>query len=186
MNTEQLNNFLSDCIKRIDGIPKQRKDLLDVLVEYISNRINESTVSLTFICTHNSRRSHLSQVWAKIAADYYGYGNVKTFSGGTEVTAVYPSVLKTLETKGVSNEVREQLFSKRFDDKSNPSSNFAAVMTCTDADENCPFIPNSTRISLPYDDPKVYDGTNEEELKYLERSTQIATELLYVFSNVKK
>jgi arsenate reductase len=58
-------------------------------------------------------------------------------------------------------------------------------MTCTHADENCPFIPGATRISLPYEDPKAFDGTPEEEAIYAERCRQIARELLFAFSQVK-
>ena len=60
-------------------------------------------------------------------------------------------------------------------------------MTCSHADENCPFIPGAEiRIPVRYDDPKAFDGTDLMEAKYLERSKEIATEMLYVFSKIRK
>ena len=79
-----------------------------------------------------------------------------------------------------------KVFSKRFDDFANAADDFAAVMTCADADENCPFIPGtSARIALNYQDPKVADGTSEEQQTYDARQRQIATEMLFVFSQIK-
>ena len=54
-------------------------------------------------------------------------------------------------------------------------------MTCTDADENCPHIPSAdARISLPFNDPKEFDGSPEQEKRYLKRSEEIAVELFYI------
>ena len=59
-------------------------------------------------------------------------------------------------------------------------------MTCSHADENCPFIAGAEkRIPITYEDPKKFDNTPEQLAKYNERSLQIATELFYVFSKVK-
>jgi arsenate reductase (thioredoxin) len=58
-------------------------------------------------------------------------------------------------------------------------------MTCDEADQDCPFVKGAAlRISLPYEDPKVADGTPEEAARYDARSRQIATEMLYLFSKV--
>ena len=186
MISKNLTSFIESCIANFDSISDERKALLNHLTDYLQNHLNDSVINLTFICTHNSRRSHLAQVWAKEAAQHYSFSNASTFSGGTEATAVYPSVINALKIQGVSNETLGTLFSKTHDHKANPQSDFAAVMVCTDADDNCPFIPNSTRISLPYEDPKAFDGTDIQEAKYQERSSQIATELFYVFSKVNK
>ena len=75
-------------------------------------------------------------------------------------------------------------FSKRYDDPFNPEQ-FAAVMTCSHADNNCPFIPGAMdRFALTYDDPKDFDGTPLEQIKYDERVREIGREMLYVFSKV--
>ena len=72
-------------------------------------------------------------------------------------------------------------FSKTFDHPFNPKSNFGAIMTCSSADEDCPFVEGSDgRFALTFEDPKVYDNTPQQAEKYRERCIQIATELLYV------
>ena len=78
------------------------------------------------------------------------------------------------------------VFSKKYDDEFNPAQNFAAVMTCSHADENCPLVVGATRrIALTYNDPKDFDGTPLESAKYSERVHEIGREILYAFSKVK-
>jgi arsenate reductase len=200
---QQLKNTITSL--KIDSISNNRKQNLQPLIDYIQTKISENkNVHLNFICTHNSRRSHLSQVWAQGAAYYFGLKNVCCYSGGTEATALFPMVVKTLENSGfqinrlsegenpiyslkyTKNEHPIIGFSKTFDSQFNPQSEFAALMTCSQADEGCPFIPGAEkRIPLKYEDPKVFDNTPQQTKKYQERSNQIATEMLYVFSQVK-
>ena len=206
MINKELNLLIKQLVTRFDEISDERKADLTGLIDFIQEKKNQQeNVNLIFICTHNSRRSHLSQVWAQTAANFYNIPNVFCFSGGTETTALFPMVAETLTKQGFSidkqsnndnpeyyiNYSENQLpivgFSKLFSDEFNPQSNFAAVMTCTHAEENCPFIPNATkRISLPFNDPKEFDGTPLQKAKYEERSEQIAIEVLYVFSQIKK
>ncbi|SCY33754.1 arsenate reductase [Nonlabens sp. Hel1_33_55] len=187
----------------VNTIAEDRKALLDELTAYISFKKKENQpINLNFICTHNSRRSHLGQIWAAAMASYFEISDVLTFSGGTETTAVFPMIIKTLQSQGFRIDIVDEsenplyeaaygeddavyLFSKIYDDESNPDENFAAIMTCSQADEGCPFIAGTDkRIALTYEDPKVSDGTEQQEATYLERSTQIATEMKYVFSNI--
>ena len=198
----ELNEFISGLNE--DKIENERISKLNVLIEFIQKKKDQNeAIDLNFICTHNSRRSHLCQVWAKTIASFYTIEKVKCFSGGTEATAVYPVIIKTLENTGFKITKLEgdtnptyklsfneemcpmTLFSKIYDDEYNPKTDFAAVMTCNDADQNCPIILNSTRISLPYVDPKVSDGTDQQPEVYAERSLQIDTEMKYVFSQIK-
>ena len=204
-----LNNLLITYLKNaeshIDSIPAERKEKLNVLVEYIQMKKDKNEPSkLIFICTHNSRRSHLSQIWAKVAAEYYGLGNfVEEFSGGTEATAFNPRAIAAIERTGLKainlggenprieiiyKEDKNPIicFSKRYNATYNPQEKFAAIMTCSDADQNCPVVLGAEkRISLPYVDPKISDGTPEESKVYDERCLQIAIEQLYVFSKIK-
>ena len=80
---------------------------------------------------------------------------------------------------------RISVFSKKYEDPPNPTNNFIAVMTCSDADEACPLVVGaSSRHAITYEDPKAYDGTPEEMARYEERSQQIAREMLFLFSMV--
>lgn len=201
-----LFNKINETIKglKIDSIPEERKEILQPLIDYIQNKMELGEhVNLNFICTHNSRRSHLAQIWAQTMVSFFNINKVFCFSGGTEATALFASAKETLEKAGFVFEItteeenpRYQIFfseeeqplvgfSKKYDHSSNPSSYFAAIMTCSQADENCPFISGAEkRIPITYEDPKLYDNTPQEIEKYKERSLQIATEMYYVFSEI--
>jgi len=188
------------------AIATERKEALQVLIDYILfKREIDETILLNFICTHNSRRSHLAQIWAQTAAAYYHIDNVKCFSGGTEATALYPMIAETLKYQGFdfvkdNNSSNPEYkfsfasdadpivaFSKVFDDPINPNKNFAAVMTCDHADQNCPIIHGcEKRIPITYEDPKISDGTDHQKATYLERSLQIGSEMMYVFNQVSR
>lgn len=188
------------------SIPEERKEALKEIASYVSNQAAaKKEAKLIFICTHNSRRSHLSQIWAHVAAKYYHINTVKTYSGGTEATAFNPRAVEALKRAGFKvlnlSDVKNPTyhvayngtdtaitaFSKKYDDVSNPQSDFCAVMTCSQADKVCPFVKGqSLRVSVPYEDPKAFDGTPEESKMYDERCKQIATEMFYVFSLIKK
>ena len=197
---------LIDFIEALDttAISEERQSVLKPLVDYIQSRIDDNhMINLNLICTHNSRRSHLSQVWAQTMSHYFKVKNVQCYSGGTEATALFPKVIDTLTVSGfeimmLSEGVNPVYaikydanipaiigFSKAFDDSFNAQRDFAAVMTCSHADENCPFIPGANqRIPLNYEDPKLFDGTPEQDAKYKERSLQIAMEMKYVFAQI--
>jgi arsenate reductase len=189
-----------------ESITAERKIILQPLIDYIQTKVaNQQEIRLNLICTHNSRRSHLSQVWAQTAAAYYDIKNVFCYSGGTEATAMFPMVSKTLAKQGfeiktiaegsnpvysikyAANEHPVIGFSKTYDDSFNPQDEFAAIMTCSQADGGCPFIPGAEkRIPITFEDPKAFDNTPQQAEKYEERSLQIAAEMFYVFSQIKK
>jgi arsenate reductase (thioredoxin) len=199
---------LSKTIKIVseETILQERKEILQPLIDYIQAKIdNQETIRLNFICTHNSRRSHLSQIWAQTMAFQFNIKNVQCYSGGTEATAMFPKVLETLANQGFQiqklsqttnpvyaikynkNEIPIICFSKTYDHAFNPDSQFSAIMTCSSADEGCPFIPGAEkRLPIRYNDPKAYDETNLMNAKYSERSLEIASEMFYVFSQIKK
>lgn len=182
-----------------------RQKSLQSLIDYIQKKIdNREAIRLNFICTHNSRRSHLAQIWAQTMAHYCHVKHVFCYSGGTETTALFPAVAETLKKQGFRLQMLSQdnnpvyaikyaenenpviAFSKKMDDGFNPKSEFAAIMTCDSANEACPFVPGAEkRIPITYEDPKLFDGTPQQEEKYKERSLQIASEMYYVFSNIK-
>ncbi len=186
-------------------IAKERKEILSPFISYIQEKHTQGKViNLNFICTHNSRRSQFAQIWAKTAAFSYGI-DINSFSGGVEVTAFNERAVASIQRMGFGVKVETEgenpiyavyfsettdpiiTFSKVYDDKANSEAEFAAIMTCSHADENCPFIPGAeARIPVRYEDPKAFDGTQEEGSKYDERSMQIASEMFYVFSQIKK
>ena len=206
MTTNKISLFpkIEFNIKAILKVPiaENRIPVLNDLINYIRNS-KKQEVQLIFICTHNSRRSQFAQVWAQIASAYFNIP-VHCYSGGTEVTACNERTISSLKRSGlkvtISDQDKEnpvyqvfysdkanpiQLFSKIYDNPVNPNKNFAAIMTCSDADANCPFIPGAEiRTPLNYEDPKDFDGTSEETVKYDERSKQIAAEMFYIMSKV--
>lgn len=199
----RIRHYLDNLTYQFDSIPMERKDILKKIANYINSKKEQGkSANLVYICTHNSRRSHFGQVWAKTVADYYGIGHIHSFSGGTEATAFNQHAIHALQRVGFEikqmtfsenpvyrvfhDDVEPSIcFSKVYDDSQNPQSEFAAIMTCSDAEENCPFIPGvELRIGTTYDDPKAFDDTPMQDTKYDERCKQIALETLYAFSLV--
>jgi arsenate reductase (thioredoxin) len=210
--TEKKASFYAPVAKNIeayakefDQIPEERKKALKKLALFVETKVKAGEkAELIFICTHNSRRSHISQIWAQTAAAHYGVPNVIAYSGGTEATAFNPRAVKAMEDAGFkikkttegTNPVYEvrfaddakaiTAFSKKYDGEGNPKNGFGAVMTCSHADHNCPVVAGATvRIATPYDDPKDFDGTPQEAAKYAERVHEIGREILYAFSLIK-
>lgn len=187
-----------------ESITDERKDKLHQLTDFIQSKVDTNQeIRINFICTHNSRRSHLFQVWGQTMANFFNIKNVFCYSGGTEATALFPTVAETLQNSGFQIKTISQNenpiysikfsdnehpiigFSKKLDDDFNPKSEFAAVMTCSQADGGCPFIAGAVkRIPITFEDPKIFDNTPQQDEKYNERSLQIATELFYVFSQI--
>ncbi|PQJ73568.1 low molecular weight phosphatase family protein [Polaribacter butkevichii] len=182
-----------------------RKNLLLEISETISKEYkSEGLVNLNFICTHNSRRSQIAQVWAFFAAHYFDL-NIYSFSGGTEVTSFYRNTIKTLQKASFSFNLEDFShqnpkylisfdessktilgFSKRYDHVDNKKP-FIAITTCNNADTKCPFIAEAIyRFHLPFVDPKPSDGTPLQKETYLNTNQQIAGEIYFIFAEVKK
>ena len=170
--------------------------LSKVLAEAIQK---QGQARVNFICTHNSRRSQLAQVWCQLGAWTLGLP-IKTYSGGTVATQLYSSVVTTLVNEGIDIKGSPEgnvpirlyfgddmldLFSKEYSDGVNPKADFIAVMTCDHADENCPIVTGATnRTPLTYEDPKKYDGTPKETEAYKETSEAIALDVLQAFRSI--
>jgi arsenate reductase len=200
-----VRQYVSARLNEFADIGPERRAELESLAGYVRERIAaDQPVKLTFVCTHNSRRSHLSQLWAAVAAVHYGIDDIATFSGGTEATAMNPRTVDALRRAGMTidaddpaainpryrvrfgdPQTDQTCFSKVYDESPNPNSGYAAVMTCSHADENCPLVRGCDfRIAIRYDDPKLADETPAEAATYDERSRQIAREMLYLMSQV--
>lgn len=186
-------------------ITAERKKQLQPVVSYLKQTIAiGQSPQLLFVCTENSRRSMLAQVWSEIAAEYFDVKDFGAHSAGSKATALHPNTLAALKRSGLQISVLSEgsnprystavsesrppllLYSKEVNDAALPEKNFAAVMVCVDDAEACPFISNaSARIPLPYSDPKKFDGTNEMESAYDRCSLQIAAEMMWVMEQVK-
>jgi arsenate reductase (thioredoxin) len=198
-----MNDIISTF--SFSNISDERKEILQPLISYIQSKKDQNeTIRLNFICTHNSRRSHLSQIWAATMAYHFGVKDVFCYSGGTEATAMFPKVAETLAKQGfeviklseninpvyaikyADDEQAIICFSKVYNDNFNPKSHFGAVVTCNSADENCPVVFGAEqRFPIKYNDPKAFDGTDLMDAKYAERSLEIAEEMFYVFGSLQ-
>ena len=177
-------------------------DLASLIVEELHNN---GECYVNFICTHNSRRSQLSEIWLRYAAFKLGIKGLYSYSGGSEATAFNIRMVKALQDYGfdlrqmrtgnnpvyklyINDEaVGPKMFSKKYSHEHNPTENFIAVMVCSDADQNCPLVEGaSARVSLPYLDPKAFDNTLDESKAYSSKVKEIGRELLYVLSIVNE
>lgn len=200
----KINQKILEYIEAIDTstISNQRKIELSLLSQYILNKRGK-TINLNFICTHNSRRSHLCQIWAQTMASYFKVNNLFAYSGGTESTEIYKTVLFVLEEIGFRvikisessnpiyairfDEISSPIigFSKKIENEYNPKEEFCAILTCDSANESCPIVVGAeARIPILFQDPKVFDNSEFEILKYEERCRQVATDMYYIFSQI--
>jgi len=210
LNSVLLEKITTACAKlekEFTLISAERKRQLYRLSEYFTHKFqHQQTPKIIVICTHNSRRSHLGQIWLAVAATYYNLPKIETFSGGTEATAFNIRAVKALQEIGFEIDTKENIspnnpiyevnwlaeavpyraFSKKYSDAANPSNDFTALMVCTSADKGCPIVSGADfRVALPFDDPKAFDDTPLEAAKYTERAYQIGREMLYVLSQVR-
>lgn len=203
MKKETLSQRLLACCQTLESefarIPEVRRQELAALGGYLARKREAGAdAALIVICTHNSRRSHMGQLWLAAAAAYYGQEGIRTHSGGTEATAFDARAVAALERAGFHftkdddtenpcyttrlgeglSDIR--LFSKRYDDPANPQQDFAAILVCSDAAEACPFVPGADqRFAIPYEDPKAADGSPAETAVYDARCRQIGREMLF-------
>lgn len=201
----KVREYLAARAGEFDQIEPDRREVLDQFATFIREQnAKGQTPKLVFICTHNSRRSHMGQIWAAAAGRMCGV-RVATYSGGTEVTKFNPRAVAALERAGLKIEQTTQdddpvyhvkvgegvpaitCFSKKYSDPPNPTHDFAAIMTCDQADAQCPVVQGAiARFHTGYVDPKAADGTKDEQKAYDERCAQIAREMLYVMKSAAK
>lgn len=201
-----IRPLAAELIAGAANISIEREKALNGLAEITARHLRESNnAALTFICTHNSRRSHLSQVTAQMAAVYYGLKGVRCYSGGTEATACNPRTVAAFRQAGFEVEQTDEsenpiytigvsasgiplrAWSKVYNEDGNPTTNYIAVMTCTHADENCPIAHGAAdRVSLPFTDPKESDDTPEEAATYDLRLQEIGAQMFHLMSKVRR
>lgn len=199
----EVKSFIENV--KYSEIPEKRKVGLQQPISFLQEKLDKNQpIHLNFICTHNSRRSQLCQVWAQTFGYYFGIKNLRAFSGGTETTAFHPNAVRALKDSGFrifkdNNEENPvylitfskekkpvKYYSKVYPEALPQGEKFVAILTCAHAEANCPFIPEAeARFSLKYEDPEKADGTDHERQTYAERNRQIALEMHYLFSQLK-
>jgi arsenate reductase len=164
------------------------------------------------LCTKNTRRSMLGATMGNVAAAYAGLPDVRFHSGGTEPDAINPRAVATLKEigldvaptgkeggrgkKGEANPIYKvkwgkgleaDEFSKVYTDPSNPQTDFAAVVVCSEAETACPNVVGaSARIPVLYLDPKAFDGAPFEAAKYAERRDDMGRFMLSVMTQARR
>lgn len=214
MHSAILNELVDQLEQEYEKIGAQRLAMLDDLAAHVSKTLKtRREIQLAFICTHNSRRSQMAQIWAHAAAWINGIPGVASLSGGTEVTRFHPSARMAMHTLGFSftrvdgngdhesgppNEHWrtavdasgfEPLFcySKHYEQVLHSERPFTAIMTCSHADKHCPVIPGAeARFAMYFDDPGEFDGTDNERAAYLKTAVEIGREILYVFKKARR
>lgn len=200
----EIELMISKLVLNFNSISSARKLQLDELACHLKLALSSSNkLNLLFVCTHNSRRSHMGQLWGRLAANYYKVENANSFSAGTEVTELNSNVIDMLQNNGfmvstiqnvlnsayvIEFGVNQSLtcFSKLIDHEANPRRDFFALMMCTEAEANCPFVAGAIhRFGLPFDDPKAYDNTLKVSDAYLSTFEEIGVQILYLFNQIK-
>jgi arsenate reductase (thioredoxin) len=201
-----LRPYVNEVARELHQVSAERKIVLNEIVASIVSRLEAGKrAELTFICTHNSRRSHMSQIWAQTAAYYYGLNKVGAFSGGTEVTACNCRTVTAMRRAGfdiqdattgdnplylvryASDRPPIPAYSKLYNVDANPKRDFIALMTCSVADKSCPLVKGAiARHAIHYTDPRLCDDTPTETAAYNERCREIAREMFYIMSEVHK
>lgn len=201
-----LRPYVNEVVSELGTVSKERKEVLDAIAIDVASQLKDGkTAKMTFICTHNSRRSHMSQIWAQTAAYYYGLDKVQTFSGGTQATACNCRTVAAMRRVGFAIEdattgdnpiyvVRYsndrptiRAYSKLYNADGNPKRDFIALMTCSVADKSCPVVQGAvSRYAIHYADPRLCDDTPTETTAYNERCREIAREMFYIMSEVRR
>lgn len=191
-----------------------RQQQITAGAEFLSRRLTAGqSADAMFVCTHNSRRSQFAHVWAAVAASYFELDEIRCYSGGTEVTACNERTVASLKRFGFEIEKASNSSDQNYIDTScaNPSylvhfsndrppiecssklyttpglQDFAAMMCCADVDDKCPLVQGAAaRIAWHYEDPKVADDTDQESVRYDERSMQIGHDMVCLMAEVKR
>lgn len=201
-----LRTYTSEVASELDRVPADRRVVLGAIAADITAQlVAGKPAQLTFICTHNSRRSHMSQIWAQTAAYHYGLNQVSTYSGGTDVTACNCRTVTAMRRAGFDIQdattgdnplylVRYaddrppiRAYSKLYNADANPRQGFIALMTCSSADKSCPVVRGSiARHAIHYTDPRLCDDTPTETTAYNERCREIAREMFFIMAEVRR
>jgi arsenate reductase (thioredoxin) len=210
---EKLRQHVELLTTQFDMIGEQHQKATAEFADWIAaNYEAGKPLAAMTVCTGNTRRSMLGSTMGNVAAAYYGFRDLKFYSGGTYPIAFNPRTIFALTSIGVEieatgeqaprGEAGEQNpiyrvrwgkgleiteFSKLYSDAFNPQKDFAALMVCSDADDSCPKVKGATlRLSVPYLDPKTFDGASFEAAKYAERRDDIGRFMLNALMQARR
>ena len=201
-----LRPYVQEVVNELDKVSPERKEVLGKIASDICTQLEAGKpANLTFICTHNSRRSHMSQIWSQTAAYYYGLDNIHAYSGGTSATACNCRTVTAMRRAGFTIEDTTtgdnpiylvtyaedrppiRAYSKLYNGDGNPRHDFIALMTCSVADKTCPVVEGAfARHAIHYVDPRLCDDTPNETTAYNERCREIAREMFYIMAEVRR
>lgn len=179
------------------------KEGANEITNFIQQEIKDlGSAEICFICTHNSRRSQFAQAWMSVLSAQNDLP-IEVFSAGTEQTACNRRTIESLKRNGFRvdsvegestnpvyrlswNGIQVELFSKIVSQVES-NKRYLAVMTCDDADENCPYIPEAKqRVTFTFIDPKHADDTPNEAETYDATCLEIKTEIEHMIDLIKK
>lgn len=204
---EDLMKYCGSVEAEFNHIPDSSKMKLIEAGKYIISRLEEGNEArISFVCEHNSRMSHLGQIWTRMATLYYEIENIESFSGGTTPTYVNHRILNALDHTGFkisetgmaghgpkylldsgNPENAFEIFSKRYDHHMNPDTAYIAVSLCYNTEECCPISGGADlQLSMPYEDLQPWDNTPSESVRYDEQCRIIARDMFYMIDYVKK
>lgn len=201
-----LRPYVGQVANELTMVSAERRVVLDAIAADIAAQLEAGkAVQLTFICSQNSRRSHMSQIWAQTAAYYYGLDKIHAFSGGTHATACNCRTVAAMRRVGfdiqdattgdnplylvryATDRPPIRAYSKPYNADGNPKHDFIALMTCSVADKSCPVVKGArSRYAIHYADPRLCDDTPTETVAYNERCREIAREMFYIMSEARR
>ena len=197
----QLHQLLKQLGKEREHISGTRIAKLRRIADVISIGLREANpLTVVFVCTHNSRRSQLAELWFRTLSTVYGLEDITVASAGTEATAFNEKMIHALELAGFefqisgnsNNPTYHQLtadhnitgppmYSKTLEQAFTRPVHGVAIMVCDSAADVCPHVPNIRyRAELLYKDPKISDDTPEEAAVYDARVREIGREMLFL------
>ena len=201
-----LNEYVRDFPQEFRKIPEERRYRLNEIVYFLEDQHkHKAPWQITFISTNEASISQMAQAWSKAASYYFGFVNFESYSGGLKPERISTETIISLEKAGFivyKSDVNDMevyrikysynlepvvAFPKKIDHRKNPGDNFAAVIVDENADLNITNVKGTyNRLFLRYDDPIGFKGSEMEEDRFNQTCKQIAVEMFYVFSQLKK
>ncbi len=201
-----LNEYIRNFPKELRKIPEERRYRLNEIVYFLEDQQqNRAPWQVTFISSNESAAGQMALAWSRAAAYYFGFTDFTPNSGGMVPEQIPVSAILSLEKAGfiiykapiggidvyrvkyTYNLEPLVMFPKKIDHVKNPANSFMAVVLDSNAELNIKNIRGTyNRLFLEYEDPSGYVGSDMEKEKFDELCRQVAVEMFYVFSQLRK